>query len=166
MLLFPGTSRAMHAVRSWTLWWLVLFGLWNLVQGSWEQMEIAAGAGAAALGATFAELARRQGLLAFAPRAATLRRAPLLPWRVVYEFGVLTWALLAHLLRLGRIRSVWLAVPYEAGEDDPVSAGDRAAAVLIENVSPNTIAIDVDCARNVTLRHDLDPRFGSASFPS
>jgi hypothetical protein len=156
----------MHAVRSWVLWWLVLFGVWNLMQGAWEEMEIAAGAGAAALGATFAEVARRQGLLSFAPPAETLAKGLGAPWRLIYEYGVLTWVVLARVLRVHDVRSVWLAVPYDGGAADPVSRGRRAAAVLIENISPNTIGVDVDCDGDVALRHDLDPRFGSSGFPS
>jgi hypothetical protein len=156
----------MHAARSWTLWWLVLFGIWVAMQGTNEAMELAAGAGAAALGATFAELARRQGLLAFAPDLRSLTPAVRIPWRVLYEFGVVTRALLLDLLRRRRIRSRWLAVGFRAGGDGPVSAGRRAAATLIENFSPNTIAVDIDYDEDVALRHDLDPPAASPNFPS
>jgi hypothetical protein len=156
----------MHALRSWALWWLVLFGAWNLMQGAWEAMEIAAGAGAAAIGATFAEVARRQGLLSFAPPVGTLAKAFGAPWRLIFEYGVLTSVALARALRLRDTRSLWLAVPYDGGGADAVSRGRRAAAILIENISPNTIGVDVDCDRDVALRHDLDPRFGSTGFPS
>jgi Na+/H+ ion antiporter subunit len=156
----------MDALRSWTLWWLVLFALWVVMQGTNEAMEVAAGAGAAALGAVFAELARRQGLLRFAPEAAWLARSGRIPWRVVREFAVVTRALVLELLRLRRVRSSWVAVPFPAGGDDPVAAGRRAAATLIENVSPNTIAVDIDCERGRALRHDLDPRAANPTSPS
>src|SRR5438046_8517426 len=101
----------MRTFRSWTLWWLVLFGLWNLMQGAWEAMEIAAGAGAAALGATFAEVARRQGLLAFAPQPRWLARSLRLLWRVPYELGIVTRALVLDLLCVRRVRSRWAVAP-------------------------------------------------------
>jgi hypothetical protein len=165
--LFAGKPRTMDALRSWTLWWLVLFALWAFMQGTNEAMELAAGAGAAALGASFAELARRQGLLRFAPETAWIARAGRIPWRVVREFAILTRALLLELLRRRRVRSTWLAVPFPAGGDDAVSAGRRAAAVLIENVSgPNTLAVDIDCDRDLALRHDLEPRAASPTSPS
>jgi hypothetical protein len=154
------------ALRSWTLWWLVLFGLWVVMQGTDEQMELAAGAGAAALGATLAELARRQGLLRFAPEAAWLAKAWRVPWRVLFEFGVVTRALVLELVRARRVRSRWVALPFPAGGDDPVSAGRRAAAILIEDFSPNSLGVDVDPGRDLALRHDLDPTQGAPKLPA
>src|SRR5436305_5342841 len=111
----------MHALRSWTLWWLVLFWLWILMQGAWEAMEIAAGAGAAALGATFAEVARRQGLLAFAPDLRWLLKVVRMVWRLPYEFAIVAGALFGYLLRLRAVRSKWAASPLPAGEPTPVA---------------------------------------------
>jgi hypothetical protein len=156
----------LHVVRSWTLWWLVLFGLWVVMEGNSEQMELAAGGGAAAVGATFAELARRQGLLAFAPDARLIWKALAVPSRVLYEFGLVTRVLLLVLVRLRTVQSRWVAIPFPAGSDDPVSAGRRAAAILIEDFSPNSLAVDIDCERYVGLRHDLDPTRASPTLPS
>src|SRR5919201_1815557 len=128
----------MHAVRSWTLWWLVLFGLWNVMQGAAEAMEIAAGAGAAALGATFAELARRQGLLAFAPEPSWLAKAFRLFWRIPYEAAIVTAALARDLLRVRKVRSEWSVAPLPGGRSRTVAAGNRATVLAIENVAPNT----------------------------
>jgi multisubunit Na+/H+ antiporter MnhE subunit len=146
-----------NAVRSWTLWWLALFGLYVVMQGTNEQMELAAGAGAAALGASLLELVRRQGLLRFAPGARALAQAGRVPFQVIREFSVITVALVLDLTGRRRIRSGWVAVPFEAGGDDPVSAGNRALAPLLNNVSPNTVVVDIDCDRNLALKHDLVP---------
>jgi hypothetical protein len=148
------------------LWWLALFALWVVMQGTNEAMELAAGAGAAALAAAFAALARRQGLLRETPARVALAKAPSIPWRVLLEFAIVTRALLLDLLRRRRVRSAWAALPFAAGGDDPSSAGRRAAATLIETVSPNSLAVDVDCERDVALRHDLDPRSAAPRFPS
>ncbi len=153
------------ALRAWTLWWFALFGLWDVMQGTNEKMELAAGAGAAAVGASFAELARRHGLLGFAFELRWLAKAARVPWRVVFEFAVVAWALVVHLLRARNLRSVWDAVPFPAGGDDSVSAGRRAAAITVENFSPNTIGVDIDCEREVALRHNLDPRRTSPGIP-
>jgi hypothetical protein len=155
----------MHALRSWALWWLVLFWLWMLMEGAWEAMEIAAGAGAAALGATFAELARRQGLLAFAPELRWLAKIVRLPWRVPYELGVVTWALVLELLRVRRVRSEWAVAPLPGGRPAPVAEGNRAAALVLENVAPNAMAIQAaDPAE--ALKHSLVPGRGTAALPS
>jgi hypothetical protein len=136
------------------------------MQGTNEAMKLAAGAGAAALGATLAELARRQGLLRFAAEPAWLAKAARIPLRVLQEFWTLTWALVLDVLRVRRVESQWLALPFAAGGDDPVSAARRATAVLIENFSPNTMAVDVDCDRGLALRHDLVPRPDKRSLAS
>ena len=155
----------MTALRSFAFWWLVLFALWNVLEGAWEAMEIGAGAGAAALGAALAELARRQGLLRFAPDVPAIRAAAGVPWQVVRDFAFVTAALVLELLRVRRVRGAWVAVPFQTGGDDPVSAGNRAARVIEDNVSPNTIVADVDPERNVALKHDLVPKWASKSMP-
>ena len=155
----------MQALRSWTLWWLVLFWLWIAMQGAWEAMEVAAGAGAAALGATFAEVARRHGLLAFAPEARWLAKSLRLLWRLPYELGIVTRALVLDLLRVRRVRSEWAAAPLPDGRPAPVAAGNRAVALVVENAAPNTMAIQAaDPAE--ALKHDLVPGRGTAALPS
>jgi len=152
-------------VRSWTLWWLVLFGLWVVMEGTNEAMELAAGAGAAALGATLLELVRRRGLLRFAPGGAAIASAARLPAQILREFWILAVSLALDLARVGGVRSAWVAVPFEAGGDDPVSAGNRALRPLIDNVTPLTIVADVDCDRDVALKHDLVPSRASKTVP-
>ena len=155
----------MTAVRSWALWWLVLFGLWVVMQGTTEAMELAAGAGAAALGATLAEATRRRGLLRFAPDGAAIASGARMPVQVVREFWILTARLALDGAGVRRIRSAWVAVPFQAGGDDPVSAGNRALRTLYDNVSPLTIVTDIDCERDVALKHDLVPSEASKTVP-
>jgi hypothetical protein len=155
----------MHAVRSWALWWLVLFGLWNVMQGAAEEMEIAAGAGAAALGATFAEFARRQGLLAFAPGAGWSARIVRVFWRVPYEFEIVGAALVRDLLRIRRVRSEWTVAPLPTNRNATVRAGDRATVLALENVAPNTMAIEAERG-DEALKHDLVPGRGTTALPS
>jgi hypothetical protein len=160
-----GKADTVHALRSWALWWLVLFGFWNLMQGAWEEMEIAAGAGAAALGATFAELARRQNLLAFAPDLRWLLKTLRLFWRLPYELGVVTAALVLDVLRIRRVRSEWAVSPLPTGSKAAIGAGNRAAVLAIENVAPNTMAVQTAGGREA-LKHDLVPGRGTAALPS
>jgi hypothetical protein len=164
MVLLAGTSRAMRGLRSWALWWVALFLLWNLLQGAWEEMEIAAGAGAAALGATLAEYARRQGLLGFAPDGRRFVRALRVFWRVPYEFAVVTAALVLDLLRVRPVRSEWSTAPLPGGDVAAVRHGNHAAVLAAENVAPNTMAIDAEVG-DVALKHDLVPGHGNAVLP-
>jgi hypothetical protein len=155
----------MRALRSWALWWLVLFGLWNLMQGAWEETEIAAGAGAAAIGATFAAVARRQGLLSFAPQPRCVAKAPRALWRIPYEFGVVTAALLLDVLRVRKVRSAWAANELPGGAFAARARGNEAAVLVIENVAPNTMAVQSQ-DRTEALRHDLVPGHGTTALPS
>lgn len=155
----------MTAVRSWLLWWLALFGLWIVMEGTNEAMELAAGAGAAAVAATLTEALRRQGLLAFAPGPHLLLRAWRLPHRLLYEFALVTWAVVPRLK--GRpSRGRWSASPFPEVEADSHSAGDRAAALVLENVTPNTMAAEVDREHRAALKHDLLPGHGNTVLPS
>lgn len=155
----------MRGLRSWTLWWLVLFGAWNLMQGAWEAMEIGAGAGAAAIAATFAEVARRQGLLRFAPELRWLARAVRLLWRIPYEFAVITVVLVLDVVRVRRVRSRWSGTPLPGGEHAAVAAGNRAALLITENLAPNSMAVDAP-GGDEALKHDLAPGHGTAALPS
>jgi hypothetical protein len=156
---------ALVTVRSWALWWLVLFGLWTVMEGTNEAMELAAGAGAAAVAATLAELARRQGLLAFVPEPRWLATVARIPHRLFYEFALVTWALVLE-LRGRPSRGRWIGGPFPAGAKDARSAGNRATALVIENVTPNTMAVDIDSDENVALKHDLIPGRGTTALPS
>jgi hypothetical protein len=152
------------AVRSWSLWWLALFGLWIVMEGTNEAMELAAGAGAAAAAATLAEALRRQGLLAFSPEPRWLFRAWRLPYRLLYEFALVTGALVPRLMgrpSCGR----WSASPFQAGGTDARSAGNRAAALVLENVTPNTMAAEIDRDHRAALKHDLLPGRGNTVLP-
>lgn len=156
---------ALDAVRSWVLWWLVLFGLWVVMEGNTEAMELAAGAGAAALAATLAEVVRRQGLLAFAPEPRWLLRAWRLPHRLLYEFALVTWALVPRFTG-GPSRARWSASPFQAGGADARSAGNRAAALVLEDVTPNTMVAEIDREHDAALKHDLLPGHGNTVLPS
>jgi hypothetical protein len=155
---------ALDAVRSWVWWWLVLFGLWIVIEGTNEAMELAAGAGAAALAATLAEALRRQGLFAFAPDLRRLLSAWRLPHRLLYEFALVTWTLVPRLA--GRpSRGRWSASPFPAGGADARSAGNRAATLVLEDVTPNSMVAEIDGEHSAALKHDLLPGHGNTVLP-
>lgn len=154
----------MTAARSWALWWLVLFGLWIVIEGTNEAMELAAGAGAAAVAATLAEALRQQGLLAFVPEPRWLLRSWRLPYRLLYEFALVTWALVPR-LRGRPSRGRWSASPFPAGGADARSAGNRAAALVLEDVTPNSMVAEIDREHDAALKHDLVPGHGNTVLP-
>ena len=63
------------------------------------------------------------------------------------------------------MRGVYVALPFPAGGDDPVSAGRRAFATIADTTTPNTIVVDIDCDDDLVLRHDLVPERAGPSVP-
>jgi hypothetical protein len=104
-------------------------------------------------------------LLGFAPELRWLVRAVRLGWRVPYEFAVITVALVLDVLRIRRVRSRWSATPLPEGRHAAVAAGNHAALLLIENVAPNSMAVDAP-GGDEALKHDLAPGHGTAALPS
>jgi Na+/H+ ion antiporter subunit len=147
------------------LWWLALFGWWLVLVGTNAGLELIAGACAALLGALLAAALRRRGLLRFRFEARSFAKTLRVPWKVVYELGVVFWALALHLLGQRHLSSRYRAFDFPAGGNDPTSRGRRAVAAEGDSLSPNTIPIDVDSEHDVALRHELDPRWSSNSMP-
>lgn len=147
------------------LWWLALFGWWIVLVGANAGLELLAGACAALLAALLAAALRRQGLLRYRFEARWIVKTLKVPWKVVYELGVVFWALALHLVGLRRLSSRYRAFGFPAGRDDPTSRGRRAVAAAADSLSPNATPVDVDCERDVALRHELDPRRSSSSMP-
>src|ERR671928_1805444 len=80
----PGGGRASGAALAWAGWWVLLLGLWLALSNPATPADVAAGAVAAALGATASVLVRGHRRAVPRPRAAWLARlarplAPILP---------------------------------------------------------------------------------------
>jgi len=147
------------------LWWIALFGWWLVLAGTNSGLELLAGACAGLLGALLALAARRRGLLRYRFQSAWLAKVLKVPWRIVYEMGVVFWALALNLAGLRRLSSRYRAFDFPAGRNDPTSRGRRAVAAAADSISPNTTPVDIDCERGVALRHELDPKRSSNSMP-
>jgi multisubunit Na+/H+ antiporter MnhE subunit len=136
-------------------WWLGLFGFWLLLVGTSESLELVAGACAAAFGAALAEGLHSK----LAIDASLLAGVWRIPWQVLRDFALVSWALVLHVTGARPVRSSWVEVPFPRAREP----GRRAAAAALGSVSPNAIVAEVDCERNVALVHELVP--GSASPP-
>jgi hypothetical protein len=147
------------------LWWLALFGWWVVLVGTNAGLELIAGACAALLAALLAAALWRLGLLRYRFEARWLAKTLKVPWRVVYEIGVVFWALALHMAGLRRLSSRYRAFDFPAGRNDPTSRGRRAVAAAADSLSPNGVPVDIDCENNLALRHELDPRRSSNSMP-
>jgi multisubunit Na+/H+ antiporter MnhE subunit len=131
-------------------------GLWMLLVFNTNPAEIVAGAVAAALAATGAELVRSRG---YAPFALDLRwsRALLrLPRDVLVDTWRMALLLARHFLRGQPIEGTFRIVHFPCGpRDDPRDQARLAFAQWVGGVSPNTYVLGIDERRNVAVVHQL-----------
>ena len=141
--------------QSWLVWWILLFGLWVLLDYSLATAELAVGAGVAAVSALVTELVMGQAAVDFRIRLAWLRKAFALPGRVardtVIVFGAL-WRLLAY---GQQPPSGFTALPTAWGEESARGLTRRVLLVGGTSVAPNTLVLGIDREREVMIVHHL-----------
>jgi multisubunit Na+/H+ antiporter MnhE subunit len=131
--------------------------LWLLLTSTVDKAEAIVGAGASLIAATVAEAVRAQGTFGFAPRAAWLRRAWLIPVRIGVE-SLQAFAVLAnHVTGRKRVRGTYRTVEFRHGGTGPRDGARRALATVAVSVSPNTFVIGFDPDEDVVLIHQLRP---------
>ena len=156
-------SERRRAVRTpaqriafWLGWWAVAYALWVLAVFKTEPAELIAGAAAAALAATGAELVRSRGYAPFAPDLAWSRGLLRLPMEVVVDTWRMAMLLVRHFVRGEPIEGSFRVVPFPTGADeDPRAQALRAVAAWLGCVSPNTFVLGVDEKHQVALLHQL-----------
>jgi multisubunit Na+/H+ antiporter MnhE subunit len=143
-------------VAFWLIWWAICFGLWMLLVFKTEFAEVVAGALAASVSATGAELVRSRGIVPFEPRLIWWRGLLKVPWDVVRETWQLTALVVRHYLRGQPIEGSFRFVHFEScGGHDPRSQARRAIATWISSISPNTYLLGFDEAHDVAVVHQL-----------
>jgi hypothetical protein len=142
---------------AWLLWWTSLFWLWMLLVGEWNRIEWIAGACAATLGASGAELARALSGLRVRIPLRDLRSAWTVPAMVVFDFAIVVGALLASPVRRSLVEGRFLARDFAGGGRGlaPERFGRRAWRGYAANVGPNAYVVDLD--DETVLLHDLVP---------
>jgi multisubunit Na+/H+ antiporter MnhE subunit len=134
------------------VWWVVLCGLWLLYVGATTREVLVAGALAAAVAVALGAFLGRRGLLRFGLDERWLARALGIPWYLLRDFGLLTFALLR-----GRPRGAWVTMDFPVGGDDAWTAGRRALVGALGTITPNAYLVDFDRERQLVLLHELDP---------
>lgn len=147
----------LRGARFWLFAWIFGAALWLVLVDSPKLAELAAGAFVAALGATGAELVRRQRVAGIALRVRFVRRAPALLAAAVSDVGRLTIAAFAQLVRPRPVRGRVVAIPFRHGGDEPDATGRRALAIGLGSFAPNSIMIGIDSEADRLLVHQLDP---------
>ena len=155
----------MRRILSVLALWTALTGLWLLLVGTKALLELYAGLIAAAIAAIGLEAVRRQGLLRFRVDVRSLARSLTVPLWTVFDFGVVTVALVRSLARRRRVEGVFLAVPFPAGDERAHYAFRRALTAAAGTIEPNAIVVDIDRERGLALLHAIDPRRRTGRMP-
>ena len=143
-------------IAFWLSWWAIAYGLWVLLVFKTEPAELVAGALAAALAATGAELVRSRGYAPFAPDLAWSRWVLHLPKEVVVDTWRMALLLVRHFARGEPIKGSLRIVKFSPGSrDDPRAQGRRTVVEWLACVSPNTYVIGIDEQHNVAVVHQL-----------
>lgn len=123
-----------------------------------EPAEIVAGAVAAALAATGAELVRSRGYAPFSPELRWWRSLLRLPRDVVIDTWRMLRLLVVHFTRGEPVTGGFRIVHFEAcGGRDPRRQARRAVATWLGGVSPNTYVLGFDEGRDAVVLHQLVP---------
>jgi len=144
--------------RDWLGWWVLLMGLWVILDDSLEPDELLAGAGAAVIAATVAELVMHQAGTRFDARLGWLPRALRLPGQVLAD----TWTVYAALWRLVVHReqpgSGFVTEPVRYGDDSPRAATRRTLLIGARSLAANEFVLGMDAETGTLVAHQLVSR--------
>jgi multisubunit Na+/H+ antiporter MnhE subunit len=144
---------------AWLAWWVLLMSFWVIVDDSLRTDELLAGAGAAALGATLAEVVGHQAGLRPSLRAEWIVPALRLPAQVARDTWIVFAVLWRRLARGEQPRSGFRAVmvAHEPDGDDSDAVTRRVLQVWSHSLAPNSFALGIEPERDVMIIHQLAP---------
>jgi multisubunit Na+/H+ antiporter MnhE subunit len=137
------------------VWWVLLMSFWVILDDSIALDELLAGAGAAALAATLAELVGHQAATRFRMRAGWVVPALGLPGQVVRDTVVVFAALWRRLAHGEQPPSGFREIPARFGDDSDEGVTRRVLLVGGRSVAPNTFVLGIDGERDVMVVHRL-----------
>lgn len=147
-----------RGAAAYAAWWIGLFWLWMLLVGSWDRIDLVAGAIAAAVAAAVAEAVRRASRVVLSVPLDVVGAAVATPLTVFTDFGILVVALARSVVTRRVVRGRYLARSFDPGpKTTPRGKSRRAWTVLLGGYSPNAYVIDIDLERKLVLLHDLVP---------
>jgi hypothetical protein len=100
-------------------------------------------------------ISREQGFEEAHIRLSWLAGAWRLAVRIPADIALVSWAVLAQLVRPQASRGVFRAVRFRYVEMTPPEAGRRGLTEAVGSVAPNTIVIGVDAESGLLLVHQL-----------
>jgi multisubunit Na+/H+ antiporter MnhE subunit len=146
---------AARRIGAWVTWWVLLMSFWVILDDSIALDELLAGAGAAAIGATIAELAGYQAGTRLRLRVEWLGPALRLPAQVARDTGIIFAALWRQLARGQEPASGFRELPVRVGGDTDEDVTRRVLLVGGRSVAPNLFALGIDRERGTMLVHEL-----------
>ena len=142
----------------WCAWWVAFFAIWMLLVSVLVAEEIVAGAGAAALAATVAEIVRVQDYRRFRPDPRWVIRVVRLPAPMLADCIVLARVVWRRVVRRDPISpGAFRALRFESGGDSGRAAARRAFIVAAIAITSNTVVVGIDEEEDIMLVHQLDP---------
>lgn len=155
-------ARTARRVGAWLFWWVLLMSFWVILDDSINSDELLAGAGAAAIGAFFAELATYQARSQVRVRIEWLVPALGLPWQLLRDTGVVFLALGRRLARGEVPASGFREEVVRYGPDDAEGKTRRTLLIGGLSVAPNRFVLGLDREAGVMVVHELLPGEGEA----
>ena len=140
---------------AWLTWWVLMMSFWISLDDSLATDELLAGAAAAALAATLAELAGYQAATGLRMRIEWLGPALRLPAELAADTWTVFAALWRQLARGQQPPSGFREVAVRFGGESMESRTRRALLVAGKSVTPNTFVLGLDAERNVMVVHQL-----------
>jgi len=132
-----------------------MMAFWVMLDDSVATDELLAGAGAAAIAASLAELVTYQAASRFRMRAGWLVPALRLPGEVARDTVIVYRALWRRLVHGEQPASAFIERPVRFGDDTPEGVTRRTLLVGGTSVAPNTFVLGIDPERDVMVLHQL-----------
>jgi hypothetical protein len=148
---------------AWAVWWAALMAFWIILDYSTEPDELLAGAGAAALGAFFAEFVTRRGGALLRVRARWLVPALGLPGQVARDTVIVFAALWRRLARGEEPASGFRELPARYGGESTADVTRRVLLIGGRSFAPNAFVLGMDRDRDVMVIHQLVVDEGEAA---
>lgn len=131
---------------------------WMWLDDSLGTDEMLAGAGAAALAATFAELVSYQATTRFRMRFVWLGGALRLPGQVASDTVTVYRALWRVLVRREQPASAFVTEPVRFGDDTAEGVTRRVLLIGAKSLAPNAFALGIDSDTDTMVLHQLVTR--------
>jgi multisubunit Na+/H+ antiporter MnhE subunit len=147
-------------IGAWLTWWVLLMSFWVMIDDSLQTDELLAGAGAAAIAATLAEVVSYQAATRFRMRIEWLVPAARLPASVARDTWTVFAALARKLIRNEDPPSRFTTQPFRFGADTPEGVTRRFLVTGARSLAPNSFVAGLDKDENTMLVHELVPPGG------